>query len=87
MHGFYPNDRTAYGLYQVIAEEAGVALFHTEQTSVEFGLPGGIKIRLKYFNPTYMDDVAVGSPKSKIILAHLSFPLAERSLSRGKTQA
>ena len=41
--GFYPNDRMAYPLYEVI-EAAGLpALFHTGQTGVGAGMPGGMK--------------------------------------------
>ncbi|WP_196259778.1 amidohydrolase family protein [Pelagibacterium limicola] len=79
--GFYPNDRAAYGLYEVI-EEAGVpALFHTGQTGVGAGMHGGNGMRLKYSNPMYLDDVAVDFPDLKIILAHPSFPWQEEALA------
>lgn len=29
MQGFFPNDRMAYELYQVIADHNAIALFHT----------------------------------------------------------
>ena len=32
--GFFPNDRMAYPLYEVIAEHGLIALFHTGQTGV-----------------------------------------------------
>ena len=38
---FYPNDRMAYPLYEVIAEHGLVALFHTGQTGVGAGTRGG----------------------------------------------
>lgn len=47
MQGFYPNDRLAYGLYEAIAEEGGIALFHTGQTGVGSGMRGGNGMRLK----------------------------------------
>ena len=34
VQGFYPNDRSAYPLYEAIAENNGIALFHTGQTGV-----------------------------------------------------
>ncbi len=81
MQGFYPNDRIAYPLYEAIAEEGGIALFHTGQTGVGSGMRGGNGMRLKYSNPMYMDDVAVDFPDMKIILAHPSFPWQEEALS------
>jgi len=81
MQGFYPNDRSAYVLYEAI-EEAGVpALFHTGQTGVGAGMRGGNGMRLKYSNPMHLDDVAVDFPDMKIILAHPSFPWQEEALA------
>ena len=79
--GFYPNDRMAYPLYEAIAESGKPALFHTGQTGVGSGMPGGYGIRLKYSNPMYLDDVAVDFPDMKIILAHPSWPWVDESLS------
>jgi uncharacterized protein len=81
MQGFFPNDRGAYVLYEAIAEAGLPALFHTGQTGVGSGMPGGAGIRLKYSNPMYMDDVAVDFPDMPIILAHPSFPWQEEALS------
>ncbi|MCC0075081.1 MAG: amidohydrolase [Rhodobacter sp.] len=81
MQGFYPNDRMAYEMYQAIADEGAIALFHTGQTGVGSGMRGGMGMRLKYSNPMYLDDVAVDFPDMKIILAHPSFPWQEEALS------
>ncbi|MCA1288416.1 amidohydrolase family protein [Salipiger bermudensis] len=81
MQGFYPNDRMAYPLYEAIAEAGVPALFHTGQTGVGSGMPGGNGMRLKYSNPMYMDDLAVDFPDMPIILAHPSFPWQEEALS------
>lgn len=81
MQGFYPNDRMAYPLYEAIAESGKPALFHTGQTGVGSGMPGGNGMRLKYSNPMYMDDLAVDFPDMPIILAHPSFPWQEEALS------
>ncbi|MGY1824617.1 amidohydrolase family protein [Geodermatophilus sp. SYSU D00079] len=78
---FFPNDRSAYPLYEVIAEHNLVALFHTGQTGVGAGQRGGGGIRLKYSNPLHVDDVAVDFPDMKIILAHPSFPWQDEALS------
>jgi len=79
--GFYPNDRSAYILYEAIAEAGLPALFHTGQTGIGAGMPGGGGIRLKYSNPMYLDDVAADFPTMPIILAHPSFPWQEEALS------
>lgn len=78
---FYPNDRAAYPLYEVIAEHNLVTLFHTGQTGVGAGTRGGGGIRLKYSNPLYIDDVAVDFPDMDIILAHPSVPWQDEALS------
>src|SRR5260221_9222719 len=80
MQGFYPNDRMAYPLYEAINDGGAIALFHTGQTGVGSGMPGGMGMRLKYSNPMYMDDVAADFPDLKIILAHPSFPWQEEAL-------
>jgi len=81
VQGFYPNDRAAYPLYEAIAEAKLPALFHTGQTGVGAGTPGGGGIRLKYSNPMLLDDVAADFPDMPIILAHPSFPWQEEALS------
>jgi predicted TIM-barrel fold metal-dependent hydrolase len=79
--GFYPNDRMAYPLYEVIQDAGLVALFHTGQTGVGAGAPGGFGLRLKYSNPMYIDDVAADFPNLKIVMAHPSFPWQEEALA------
>jgi uncharacterized protein len=81
MQGFYPNDRSAYGLYEAIQDEGAIALFHTGQTGVGSGMSGGMGMRLKYSNPLYLDDVAVDFPDMPIIMAHPSFPWQDEALS------
>jgi predicted TIM-barrel fold metal-dependent hydrolase len=78
---FFPNDREAYPLYEVIAENGLIALFHTGHTGVGAGTRGGGGIRLKYSNPMHVDDVAVDFPDMPIILAHPSFPWQDEALS------
>jgi predicted TIM-barrel fold metal-dependent hydrolase len=78
---FFPNDRMAYPLYEVIAEAKLPALFHTGQTGVGAGTRAGGGIRIKYSNPLFLDDVAVDFPDMPIILAHPSFPWQEEALS------
>ena len=81
IQGFFPNDRLAYPLYELIEETGTVALFHTGQTGIGAGVPGGGGIRLKYSNPLHVDDVAADFPHLKIILAHPSFPWQDEALA------
>ncbi len=71
---FFPDDRAAYPLYEVIAEHELPALFHTGHSGMGTGMPGGGGIRLKYGNPMHVDDVAVDFPTMPIVLAHPSWP-------------
>ncbi len=78
---FYPNDRSAYVLYEVIAEAGLPSVFHTGHTGIGAGMRGGGGVRLKYSNPVYLDDVAVDFPDMPIIMAHPSFPWQDEALS------
>jgi predicted TIM-barrel fold metal-dependent hydrolase len=81
LQGFYPNDRSAYVLYEAIAEAKLPALFHTGQTGVGARIRGGMGVRLKYSNPMFLDDVAADFPDMTIILAHPSFPWQDEALA------
>jgi hypothetical protein len=81
LQAFFPNDRLAYPLYEVIAEARLPAMFHTGHSGMGSGMPGGGGIRLKFSNPMCVDDVAVDFPTMPIVLAHPSFPWQEEALS------
>jgi predicted TIM-barrel fold metal-dependent hydrolase len=81
MQAFYPNDRSAYVLYEVIAEAGLPAVFHTGHSGIGTGMRGGGGVHLKYSNPMYLDDVAVDFPDMPIIMAHPSFPWQDEALS------
>ena len=81
VQAFYPNDRGAYPLYEVIAEAGLPALFHTGQTGIGAGMPGGGGLRLKYSNPIHLDDVAADFPDMPIISAHPGVPWQDEQLS------
>ena len=78
---FFPDDRKAYPLYEVIAEAGLPALFHTGHSGIGSGVPGGGGLRLKYSNPIHVDDVAADFPEMPIILAHPSFPWQDEAIS------
>ena len=81
LQGFFPNDRMAYKLYEVIAEHKLPAVFHSGHSGMGTGMPGGGGLRLKYSNPIHLDDVAVDFPDMKIIIAHPSWPWQDEALS------
>jgi len=81
MQGFAPNDPQFYPLYEQIESLGVPALFHTGQTGIGAGLPGGRGIKLRLSDPMLVDDVAADFPELKIILAHPSVPWAASSIS------
>jgi predicted TIM-barrel fold metal-dependent hydrolase len=78
---FEPNDPAYYPLYEAIAELGVPALFHTGQTGIGAGLPGGRGIKLRYSNPMLLDDVAADFPSLTIVLAHPSVPWQDEAIS------
>jgi len=78
---FFPDDRDVFPVYEAIAEHGRIALFHTGQTGIGAGMPGGAGIRLKYSDPMRVDDVAADFPDLDIILAHPSFPWQDEALA------
>lgn len=78
---FFPNDRMAYPLYEVINEAGLPALFHTGHSGMGTNMRAGGGIRLKYGNPMDVDDVAVDFPDMPIVLAHPSWPWQDEALS------
>ncbi|HEX8330518.1 MAG TPA: amidohydrolase family protein [Hymenobacter sp.] len=81
VQGFYPNDRMAYQLYEVIAAAGLPMLFHSGHSGFGSGVRGGGGLRLEYSNPIHLDDVAIHFPDSPIIIAHPSFPWQDEALS------
>jgi uncharacterized protein len=81
LQAFFPDDRLAYPLYEVIAEHRLPAVFHTGQTAVGSGLRGGGGVLLKYSNPLHLDEVAADFPDMAVIMAHPSVPWQDEALS------
>jgi predicted TIM-barrel fold metal-dependent hydrolase len=81
LQAFFPDERSVYPLYEVIAEAGLPALFHSGHSGIGTGLHGGGGLRLKYSNPMCLDDVAADFPELKIVLAHPSFPWQDEALS------
>jgi hypothetical protein len=78
---FFPNDPRFYPLWEKCVELEIPALFHTGQTGVGAGTPGGAGLKLKYAQPLHIDDVAADFPDLTIIMAHPAVPWQEEQLS------
>jgi hypothetical protein len=84
---FEPNDRRHYPLYQELQDLGVPALFHTGQTGIGSGLPGGRGIKLRYSDPMLLDDVAADFPGLTIIMAHPSVPWQDAAISVAQHKA
>ena len=78
---FFPNDTHFYPLWEKASELGIPVLFHTGQTGVGAGKPGGGGYKLKYSHPMLLDDVAADFPELTIIMAHPAVPWQEEQLS------
>jgi len=81
LQGFAPNDPAHYPLYDALQELGVPALFHTGQTGIGAGLPGGRGIKLRYSAPMLLDDVAADFPNLTIVMAHPSVPWQDEAIS------
>jgi len=81
LQAFAPNDAAFYPLWAEIESLGVPALFHTGQTGIGAGLPGGRGIKLRLSDPMLLDDVAADFPSLTVILAHPSVPWAASSIS------
>jgi predicted TIM-barrel fold metal-dependent hydrolase len=87
LQGFAPNDERYYPLWEEIQSLGVPALFHTGQTGIGAGLPGGRGIKLRLSDPMLVDDVAADFPGLTVILAHPSVPWADSSISMATHKA
>ena len=68
--------------------EAGVpALFHTGQTGIGSGLPGGHGVKLRYSDPMLLDDVAADFPELTIVMAHPAVPWVDAQIAIAQHKA
>jgi uncharacterized protein len=81
LQGFAPNDPSWYPLYAAIEELGAVALFHTGQTGIGAGLPGGRGVKLRLSDPMLLDDVAADFPGLTVVMAHPSVPWQDAAIS------
>ncbi len=64
LQSFVPNDPAFSPLYAAAADLGVPIIFHTGQTGIGAGLPGGRGIKLRYSDPMLLDDVAAITPAS-----------------------
>lgn len=81
VQGFDPSDDAHHPLYEVLQDAGVVALFHTGQTGIGAGLPGGRGLLLGLSNPMLLDPVAARFPELQIVMAHPSVPWQDEALS------
>jgi hypothetical protein len=81
IQAFAPNDPAVYPLYEELQGLGVPALFHTGQTGIGAGLPGGRGIKLRYSDPMLLDDVAADFPGLTIIMAHPAVPWQDAAIS------
>lgn len=81
LQAFDPSDPQFAPLWALLQELKLPAVFHSGQTGVGAGLPGGYGIKLRYSNPILVDDVAADFPHLKIILAHPAVPWQDEQIS------
>ena len=81
LQAFAPNDVAHYPLYATAAELGLPIVFHTGQTGIGAGLPGGRGIKLRFSDPMLIDDVAADHPDLRIVLAHPSVPWQDAAIS------
>ncbi|GAB3255130.1 amidohydrolase family protein [Arthrobacter pigmenti] len=81
VQGFDPSDQQYYPLYETLQEIGRPVIFHTGQTGIGSGLPGGFGIKLGLSNPMLLDSVAADFPDLPIIMAHPSVPWQDEALA------
>jgi predicted TIM-barrel fold metal-dependent hydrolase len=87
IQAFAPNDPAVYPLYEELQSLGVPALFHTGQTGIGSGLPGGRGIKLRYSDPMLLDDVAADFPGLTIIMAHPSVPWQDSAIAVAQHKA
>ncbi|TFD46953.1 amidohydrolase [Cryobacterium frigoriphilum] len=81
VQNFDPSDTEHYPLYEVLQSFNLPVIFHTGQTGIGSGLPGGFGIKLGLSNPMLLDSVAADFPELQIVMAHPSVPWQDEALA------
>lgn len=81
LQGFAPNEARFEPLWSALEGLGVPALFHTGQSGIGAGLPGGGGLKLRYSQPMLLDDLAADHPGLTIIMAHPSVPWQAEAIS------
>jgi predicted TIM-barrel fold metal-dependent hydrolase len=81
VQGFDPSHDEYAPLWSLLEKANVPALFHTGQTGIGAGLPGGYGLRLGLSNPMLLDPVAAAFPQLQIVMAHPSVPWQDEALA------
>lgn len=81
VQGFDPSESRWYPVYEAISAAGVPALFHTGQTGIGAGMPGGRGLRLGLSRPLLLDPVAADFPDLQIVMAHPSVPWQDEALA------
>lgn len=81
LQGFDPRSETLFPLYELLQERGVPALFHTGQTGIGAGTPGGSGLLIGLSNPILLDEVAARFPGLTVIMAHPSVPWQEEAIA------
>ncbi|MDQ0821430.1 putative TIM-barrel fold metal-dependent hydrolase [Arthrobacter sp. V4I6] len=81
VQNFDPSDQQFYPLWELLQSFGLPAIFHTGQTGIGSGLPGGFGLKLALSNPILLDSVAADFPELQIIMAHPSVPWQEEAIA------
>lgn len=81
VQGFDPSDESFLPVWEAVEQLGVPALFHTGQTGIGAGTPGGRGLRLGLSNPMLLDVVAARFPALQIIMAHPSVPWQDEAIS------
>ena len=81
LQDFRPNTPEYYRLYELLESLDVPVIFHTGQTGIGAGLPGGRGIKLALSDPLLLDEVAADFPGLTLILAHAGMPWYENAMA------
>jgi uncharacterized protein len=81
VQGFDPRDESLFPLYSLLEERGMPALFHTGQTGIGAGTPGGSGMKIGLSNPILLDEVAARFGELQVIMAHPSVPWQDEAIA------